>query len=171
MADTTPKYSEADVDRIVAKRVAEQQRESVVAELSKELSAIRKEISSANHIKRTIGKELARVATLIENHIKLPMHPGTAERFTEFDQAEEQFGLDQLTPDERAAFPVVVRTVLASQQRLKERRAEEKDQADATTRFWQMVAGVAAASAVIVSLLSATGFFTWVRVFVFHLHA
>lgn len=173
MPDTTPKYSDADIDRIVGKRLAEREQANIVDALSKELTSIRREIASANHVKRTLGKQLAELNDLVRAHVKQPMHPGTAERFLELEQsfqkAEVEFGLENLTPEERAAFPTVVRTVLAAQARVNEQKQQEKEHAEDDTRHWQKVAAICAAVAVAVSILSATGIFTWLRSTVFHL--
>lgn len=171
--DSTPKYSDADVDRIVAKRLTEAQQANVVEALSKELTAIRREIASANHIKRTLGKQIAELATLVRGHLALPMHAGTAEKFTQlernFQEAEQEFGLDNLTPEERAAFPTVVRTVLAGQKRVNDKAREDQAHAEEDSRFWQKVAAIAGAISVLMGFLYASGAFTFLRVVVFHL--
>lgn len=181
------RFSEADVEKIVAKRLEERQQADIVAGLSKELNAIRREIGSANHLKREFGKQLADLNALVRAHVAQPMHTGTAEKFAEmereFGKAEEEFGLDNLTPDERAAFPVVIRTVLASQKKINDQKTNDKEHAEEDARFWQDQAAKVAvrghrltlyalgltAASVLMTILNAAGVFLWLRMVVFHL--
>jgi hypothetical protein len=167
MSGIPPEY-QAEVDRIVARALREQGESFALDGLKAELKKVWQAIAEANHFKRDFGRQFEELNTLVRGHVALAMHPGTAEAFTVLDNrmqhAMKEFNLEELTPEQRQAFPVVVQSVLDERQRQSKaiRRGNE---------FWQRIAYYSAATTVAVSVASATGLFAWFREVVFHVPA
>jgi hypothetical protein len=164
MPSIPPEY-QPEVDRIVARALKEQGEGFILDGLKAELERVWKAIAEANHFKKDFGRQFEELNTLVRGHVALAMHPGTAEAFTERDnrvqKAMREFNLEELTPEQRQNFPVVIQSVLDERQRQKKAVSQGNE-------FWQRIAYYATATAVAVSIASAMGFFTWFREVVFH---
>lgn len=117
------------VEQRMAAAMAERKKvvEEVVAALQPQLEGIRKEAASANHVKRTLGRQLASLERLVKQtnaelgkHVVLPSHPGTQdaiERITEViekgEEISEQFGIENLSLEQKQALPGMLRNYVS----------------------------------------------------------
>lgn len=158
--DSTPPvlYTQNQVEEIVFKRLKERQQVELLNGLKSQLEDMRDAIVNANHIKSTLGKQLEDLDRLVRTHIEQ-----TRAKFEEIDKklSDDELGIDNLTPEERAAFPVALRGLLQGQQRA-------RAQAMSEVRRWQIWAAGATVGLLVVTILSSAGVFSWIRTVVFH---
>jgi hypothetical protein len=114
-------YSSQEVDRIVARALKEQAATLTMESVKVELERVWKAIAAANHYKKEFGDQLKTLNEKISAHLQQPMHPGTAEAFQErdhrHDQMMEAFGVDKLTPEQKALTPLIVQDFAADRHR------------------------------------------------------
>lgn len=117
--------TEEELEVLVEQRLAERKKvvEEVVAALQPQLEGIRKEAASANHVKRTLGRQLSSLERLVKQtnaelgkHVVLPAHPGTQATIERMDEAldkgeqmAEQFGIENLSLEQKQALPGMLR--------------------------------------------------------------
>ena len=142
--------SDEEIERIVAKRLKE--RQEVVAEIAAaikpELARMSKEISDANHIKRTLGRQIANLERMvlktniaIDTHAQLAWHAGTTgilDRLTKSVEVVGELGVDALSQEQRKALPAVLEGYV----RTREERKEE-DGAEKRRQAWLQAVGAA----------------------------
>lgn len=164
--------TDEQLEQLVSKRVAERKEvlAEVVAELEPALEAMRREIAGANHVKRTLGRQLARLTGLVEQtnaqlqaHIALPAHSGTQSQIDhirqELDngtQLAEEFGLDNTSLEERQALP----EVLGEHVREKKERKTLDRRSDRRMTVYLVVA--TAAGSLFGGLLAAIALIAWI---------
>jgi len=123
--------TDEQLDDLVEQRMAERRKvvEEVVAALQPLLEGIRREASSANHVKRTLGRELANLTRQVKQtnaelgkHMVLAAHPGTAEVIDRMEDAldkgeqlTEQFGVDELSLEQKQALPGLLKEYVTDQ--------------------------------------------------------
>lgn len=128
----TERYvTDEQLDVLVEQRMAERRKvvEEVVAALQPVLDGIRKEASSANHVKRTLGRELANLTRQVKQtnaelgkHVVMAAHPGTADAIDRMEEAldkgeqlTEQFGVEDLSLEQKQALPGLLREYVTDQ--------------------------------------------------------
>lgn len=113
-------YSNEEIDEVVAKRLAERKEiiNQAVAALQPTLEAMRREIAGANHVKRSIGRQVTRLAKATEEtnrqlqaHISLVSE--MQQKLVRIEREVDEFGLPRMTIEERAAAPEMLRAWLA----------------------------------------------------------
>lgn len=133
MRGIPPEY-QAEVDRIVARALKEQAEGFVLDGLKGELAKVWEAIDAANHFKQDFGKQLKELNDLVREHVRLPMHPGTAEELHQRDQRGQRFiqafQIEKLTSEQRAVFPEVLETFI-------ENRQHYQAQALKRTEWWR----------------------------------
>lgn len=163
-------FSRADVDQAVSKAVTkalkEQANTLTLDGLKAELTKVWTAINDANHFKAEFGQQFNDLNLMVRAHIQLAMHPGTAEEFEQRDlrqaQMLEAFGVDQLTPEQKAMTPLIVRSYAAT-------RALKEESTQRADHFWQRIALAATGLLTVVAIADGLGLFAFVRIHVFHL--
>ena len=163
--------SEQELEGLIAKRLKERQEiiNEAVNALKPELKAMRDEIAAANHVKQTLGRDINRLSREVRatnreltQHVALAGHPGTeaavAEIKEEMDKGEElmqDFGINDMSAEQRRAFPVVLKTfVNAGEQSKKQDRMAER------RRVWiQLLTSFV--SAVVTAVVVISAFLAW----------
>lgn len=157
--------SEEDLEQLVAKRLKERKEiiNEAVGALRPELDAMRREISAANHVKRELGgqmKSLAREVrkTNIEllRHASLQSHSGTEAELAsiraELEEGNaliEEFGINELSAEQKRAFPSVLKSFVTSRDQDREdARKENRRQTwiHALSAFGAAIAGAVSAA-------------------------
>lgn len=166
--------TDEQLEALVNKRLAERKEAiaEVLSELQPTLDGMRREIANANHIKRTLGRQLTRVENLVtqtaaevRTHAQLPFHPAGTETIqnltTDAQQGIElleQFGVENLSLEEKQALPSVLGGYVRDK---KDRKTLERRQ-DRRIALWLFIAtgagsvfgGILAGVAVIAFLAS-----------------
>jgi hypothetical protein len=167
--------TDEQLDVLVEQRMAERKKvvDEVVAALQPHLEGIRKEAASANHVKRTLGRQLASLERLVKQtnaelgrHVTLPAHPGTADVVQRMDDALErgeeltaQFGVDSLSLEQKQALPWLLKNYVNEQTERQaiDRRARRRSAVtQVVTTFLGTVFGAIAAIAAILTYLAQT---------------
>jgi len=146
--------------------------EEVVAALQPQLERIRREAASANHVKRTLGRQLSRLEGLVKQtnaelgrHVVLAAHPGTAdtiERMTDAlekgEELTEQFGVGDLSLEQKKALPGMLKNYVNDQ--VDRQKLDRRN--DRRLTFWLVMAtaggslaGAVLAAIAVVAYLSA----------------
>lgn len=161
--------SEAELGALVAKRLKERQEiigEAVIS-LKPELDRMTREISAANHIKRTLGKQISALERSVrqtnaklDTHTSLAMHGGTAGvlgRLTETVEVIGELGVNTLSQEQRKALPAVLEEHVRTREDKKDADRHERQRQNwmnVFATFASSVAGAVAAAAAILAWLS-----------------
>lgn len=169
-------YTDEELEELFDQRL--KQRKDLITEavgaLRPELEGMRKEISSANHVKRTLGRQLTALSRLVQQtnaelgrHVVLPAHPGTAEAIARMedvlDKGEaltEEFGVEQLSLEQKQALPGMLRDYVNDQverKKLDRRDSRRRAWLQVASAFAGSVAGAIAATVSILTYLAKTG--------------
>ena len=164
--------SEQELESLISKRLKERQEiiNEAVKALRPELAAMREEIAAANHIKQTLGRDINRLSREVRatnrqltQHAALPGHPGTeaavAQIKEEMEKGEdlmEEFGISDMSTEQRRAFPVVLKTfITAGEQAKKQDRMSERRQ------VWIHLAA-SFMSALVTAIVVISAFLAWI---------
>ncbi len=132
-------YTEDELEQEISRR-GEAQKDliaDVINALTPKLEGLRGEIHAANGLKRAFGGKLTRLTNAVEatnkslqTHVSLEGHPGTTAKFLqvdrrldEFDDLGEEFGIADLSREQKQAVPAVLKAFLVSRQ---QRREEDR---------------------------------------------
>jgi len=167
--------TDEQLEELVAQRIKDRQGiiDEVVTALKPELEGMRREISSANHVKRTLGRQLTGLTALVRQsnaelrtHSALPFHPQGADLVDDLSEESrkgleliEQFGVAELSLEQKQALPEVLdEHVRMKQERRQGDRRERNKQAWllVVSQFVGAIAGALVAAASIVAYLHAT---------------
>jgi len=167
--------TDEQLEELVTQRLKDRQGiiDEVVTALKPELEGMRREISSANHVKRTLGRQLTGLTVLVKQsnaemrtHAALPFHPQGADIVGDLSEESskgleliEQFGIAELSLEQKQALPEVLEEhVRMKQERRQVDRRERRKQAWllVASQFVGAIAGALVAAASIVAYLHAT---------------
>jgi len=165
--------TDEQLDILVEQRMAERRKvaEEVVAILEPKLEGIRREAATANHVKRTLGRQLARLERLVTAtngqliaHSAMAAHPGTAEVIGRMEEAlekgedlAEQFGVQDLSLEQKQALPAVLKNAVNDQVDRQKGDRRAKGRAvwiQLASTVVASVAGAIVAAAAILSLIA-----------------
>ncbi len=151
--------TDEQLDVLVEQRMSERRKvvEEVVTALQPLLEGIRKEASSANHVKRTLGRELASLTRQVKQtnaelgkHVVLAAHPGTAEVIDRMEEAldkgeqlTEQFGIEDLSLEQKQSLPGMLSAFIT--ERVDRQKGDRRSTRRAGT--YQLIATVVASVA------------------------
>jgi hypothetical protein len=165
--------SDEELEQLLAKRLAERKEiiNEAVSALEPKLEQLRREISAANHIKGTLGRQLNRLerAVLQTNaelgkHVVLPSHPGEADTIARFEEALDkgeqltaQFGVEALSLEQKQALPGMLQAYVTDQvdrQKLDRRRDRQMTVWLVVATAGGSIAGAVLAAIAVVAYLS-----------------
>jgi hypothetical protein len=171
MAERT--VTDEQLDILVEQRMAERRKvaEEVVAILEPKLEGIWREAATANHVKRTLGRQLTNLERLVKQtnaelgkHVILSAHPGTAdvidrmeEALDKGEQLTEQFGVEDLSLEQKQALPGILREYVTDQvdrQKGDRRSSRRAGMYQLVATIVASVAGAVVAVAAILSLVA-----------------
>jgi|SRR5215472_7623961 len=155
--DPARTYSAAEVQALLSRQTLEEMR----VDLGEVMKLARETAESA----KVLAGELRELKDIVKSHVQLPSHPGTAQELAALETwrhetatADQELGIGSMSQAERAALPGAVRAYLAGQESLRHRE-----------RTWRRIATAAIVAGATLSILSAFGLVSWVRIHIFHL--
>jgi len=159
--------SEAELEALVEKRLKE--RHGIINEalgaLKPDLDRMVREIASANHIKRTLGRQIAsldrsikKTALALDVHTQLAWHVGTTgilDRLSKNAEVIGELGVNTLSQEQRKALPAVLEEHV--------HRREERREDDRKAQRRQVFIHLASSflSALVTAIVVVTGFVAW----------